>query len=97
MHGFMHADMHALTAPRQWAQKDGPDHRYIAAVEDPTAGAIATFLGVTRDNFHGKRVVQLQYEAYVPMARKVMLVPPPPPFRWRPRVRSTSQISLCKG
>mmetsp|Transcript_11055 Transcript_11055/g.33157 ORF Transcript_11055/g.33157 Transcript_11055/m.33157 type:complete len:164 (-) Transcript_11055:781-1272(-) len=48
-------------------------NRYIAAVEDPTAGAIATFLGVTRDNFHGKRVVQLQYEAYVPMARKVML------------------------
>lgn len=29
--------------------------------------------GTTRDSFEGKRVVQLEYEAYEPMARKEML------------------------
>ncbi len=64
------------------------DCRYVAAVQDPSAGAIATFLGVTRDSFQGKVVVQLQYEAYVPMACKVMQArdpPPPPPPRARVR------------
>lgn len=34
---------------------DGPIdlQRLVAAVGDPGAGAIATFLGVTRDNFQG--------------------------------------------
>lgn len=44
----------------------------IMKVEDTGAGAIATFLGVTRDNFQGKRVVRLDYEGYVPMAENVM-------------------------
>ncbi|KAF2291808.1 hypothetical protein GH714_035689 [Hevea brasiliensis] len=34
----------------------------------PQAGAIATFSGTTRDTFEGKIVVELRYEAYVPMA-----------------------------
>ena len=38
-------------------------------VADPAAGAIATFVGVTRDNFNGKRVLKLEYEAYEPMAK----------------------------
>ena len=29
----------------------------------PTAGAIATFIGTTRDNFEGKRVVRLEVRA----------------------------------
>ncbi|KAI8150288.1 Molybdopterin biosynthesis MoaE [Fennellomyces sp. T-0311] len=41
-------------------------------VQDDTAGAISTFSGLTRDTFQGKRVVQLDYEAYVPMATKVL-------------------------
>ena len=41
-------------------------------VGDPSAGAISTFIGVTRDNFQGKRVVRLEYEAYVPVALKKM-------------------------
>jgi hypothetical protein len=60
-----------------------PDHVLVAdaqvdlnslvqKVGDPGAGAIATFLGVTRDNFNGKPVVRLEYEGYVPMAEKVM-------------------------
>jgi molybdopterin synthase catalytic subunit len=43
--------------------------RYVAAVADDGAGAIATFIGVTRDTFDGKRVLRLEYEAYEPMAR----------------------------
>ena len=41
-----------------------------ARVVCPTAGAIATFIGTTRDNFEGKTVVKLEYEAYEPMAAK---------------------------
>jgi molybdopterin synthase catalytic subunit len=40
----------------------------FSRVRDPACGAISTFLGVTRDNFNGKRVSRLEYDAYVPMA-----------------------------
>jgi len=43
--------------------------RCVAAVADDGAGAIATFIGVTRDTFEGKRVLRLEYEAYTPMVR----------------------------
>ncbi|XP_026864003.1 molybdopterin synthase catalytic subunit [Electrophorus electricus] len=33
-----------------------------------SCGAVSLFLGTTRDHFEGKTVVQLEYEAYVPMA-----------------------------
>lgn len=39
-------------------------------VSDPSCGAISTFVGITRDNFQGKKVVKLFYEGYVPMAEK---------------------------
>lgn len=39
-------------------------------VESPKAGAVSTFSGTTRDNFQGKKVVHLEYEAYKPMAEK---------------------------
>lgn len=42
--------------------------KYINYVSAPQAGAIATFSGTTRDSFEGKVVVELLYEAYVPMA-----------------------------
>jgi molybdopterin synthase catalytic subunit len=50
--------------------------KYMDFVADPGAGAIATFSGVTRDTFEGKTVLKLEYEAYAPMAEKVMLVRP---------------------
>jgi len=31
---------------------------------------VLSFTGTTRDNFHGKKVVRLEYEAYNPMAEK---------------------------
>jgi molybdopterin synthase catalytic subunit len=42
-----------------------------ALVTAPNTGATSIFVGTTRDNFCGKRVVRLEYEAYVPMALKV--------------------------
>eukprot|EP00798_Chlamydomonas_sp_ICE-L_P010692 gene10692-12384_t len=44
--------------------------RYVDFVTDPGAGAISTFSGVTRNNFQGKEVSRLEYEAYAPMAEK---------------------------
>lgn len=35
-----------------------------------STGATSVFVGTTRDNFDGKSVVSLEYEAYVPMAEK---------------------------
>lgn len=46
----------------------------VAAVADDGAGAIATFTGVTRNSFQGKPTEKLEYEAYVPMAAKKLLV-----------------------
>lgn len=43
--------------------------RASTLVTHASAGAIATFVGTTRDNFDGKRVVRLEYEGYEPMAR----------------------------
>lgn len=41
-------------------------------VTDPSCGAISIFVGITRDNFDGKKVLRLEYEAYKPMAKKKM-------------------------
>ncbi|KAK4519316.1 uncharacterized protein ATC70_009551 [Mucor velutinosus] len=46
---------------------------YISGlVQDDGAGAITTFSGTTRDTFEDKAVVELEYEAYIPMAKKVL-------------------------
>mmetsp|Transcript_35961 Transcript_35961/g.43416 ORF Transcript_35961/g.43416 Transcript_35961/m.43416 type:complete len:153 (-) Transcript_35961:1175-1633(-) len=42
--------------------------KYVKFVEDDSAGAVATFSGVTRNNFEGRTVLRLEYEAYIPMA-----------------------------
>ena len=52
--------------------------RQVSAVELATrvtsarAGAVATFEGVVRNHHAGKAVQYLEYEAYVPMAQKVL-------------------------
>jgi molybdopterin synthase catalytic subunit len=43
-----------------------------AAIADPGSGAVATFVGVTRNSFAGKEVLHLEYEAYTPMAELEM-------------------------
>ena len=45
-------------------------NHYANLVADPAVGAISTFSGVTRNNFGGKAVLRLEYEAYIPMAIK---------------------------
>ncbi|XP_035664189.1 molybdopterin synthase catalytic subunit-like [Branchiostoma floridae] len=37
-------------------------------VTSPTSGAISVFIGTTRNNFAGKTVLRLEYEAYEAMA-----------------------------
>lgn len=44
----------------------------VAAVADPTCGATALFLGVVRNHHEGRDVRHLEYEAYAPMAEKVL-------------------------
>lgn len=45
----------------------------IKLVSSPSCGAISVFIGTTRDNFDGKKVLRLEYEAYIPMAKKKMM------------------------
>lgn len=42
-------------------------------VTSPSCGAVSVFIGTTRNNFDGKKVLQLEYEAYIPMAKKKMV------------------------
>lgn len=44
----------------------------LERVADPAAGARAVFVGTTRNSFHGKAVLHLEYEAYGPMAERTM-------------------------
>lgn len=40
----------------------------VSCVSDPSAGAVATFLGTTRATNRGRQVLRLEYEAYPEMA-----------------------------
>lgn len=42
----------------------------VRYVTDPEAGAITTFIGTTRNNNEGRKVIALDYEAYPEMAEK---------------------------
>jgi molybdopterin synthase catalytic subunit len=42
--------------------------RLLAEASRPDCGAIAVFLGTTRDHHEGRRVLRLEYEAYESMA-----------------------------
>lgn len=46
--------------------------RLLRAVRDPAAGAVVTFLGTTRNQNAGRRVIRLEYEAYARMAEAEM-------------------------
>lgn len=45
----------------------------IDYVTDPEAGAVATFIGTTRNNNEGRKVIALDYEAYPEMAEKELI------------------------
>ena len=42
----------------------------VQFVADPEAGAIATFIGTTRNNNEGRKVIALDYDGYPEMAEK---------------------------
>ena len=42
-------------------------------VTDPEAGAVTIFIGTTRNNNEGRRVIALDYEAYPEMAEKELI------------------------
>ena len=42
----------------------------VRFVTDPEAGAVATFIGTTRNNNEGRKVIALDYEGYPEMAEK---------------------------
>lgn len=42
----------------------------VDEVADPSAGAIATFIGTTRNHNDGRKVIALDYDAYPEMAEK---------------------------
>jgi MoaE-MoaD fusion protein len=44
----------------------------VAAVQSPDMGAVVTFTGVVRNNFSGRATAYLEYEAFAPMAIKVL-------------------------
>ncbi len=44
----------------------------LRSVLVPEAGGVDIFLGTTRNHSKGRKVVRLEYEAYVPMALKLM-------------------------
>ncbi len=46
--------------------------RITSMVRKDSNGAVVTFLGTTRDNFQGKQVVTLEYEAFEEMAIRKM-------------------------
>ena len=46
--------------------------RLLRAVRDPRAGAVVTFLGTTRNENAGRRVIRLEYEAFTRMAEREM-------------------------
>lgn len=48
--------------------------RFTTMVTAGNCGAVAAFVGTTRDHFDGRRVVRLEYEAYGPMALRKMQV-----------------------
>jgi molybdopterin synthase catalytic subunit len=44
----------------------------LDSVKSPEAGAIDVFIGTTRNHSDGRKVLSLEYEAYEPMAVKLM-------------------------
>lgn len=57
--------------------------RVVAAVAEPACGAVATFLGLVREQNAGRRVLWLDYEAYAPLAiRSFELIGDEASSRW---------------
>ena len=49
-------------------EKPFDPNNFTEAVKGPENGAVVTFLGTTREETAGKKVLYLEYESYNPMA-----------------------------
>ncbi len=59
--------------PRVWIQSDPIDvGALIEKVARADVGAVVTFIGTVRNHARGRAVVELHYEAYEPMATRVL-------------------------
>jgi molybdopterin synthase catalytic subunit len=47
-------------------------HEAMRLVQGPDRGAVAAFAGTVRDRHEGRRVTSLEYQAYVPMAERIL-------------------------
>ena len=61
--------------------------KVLESIADPSAGAIDLFIGATRNTAEGKRVLWLEYEAYLPMVLEQIQ---------RLVQEATSHWNLCK-
>ncbi|KAF9453865.1 MoaE-domain-containing protein [Macrolepiota fuliginosa MF-IS2] len=74
----------------------------INSVQDDRAGAIAVFVGTTRNSFKGKTVTRLEYQAYTKLALKTMAEiiheanHPTPPVEHQPPHDPTYVASLIR-
>ena len=46
--------------------------RVIRSVQDPAAGGTSIFIGTTRNHSDGREVLEMEYQAYIPMALRKM-------------------------
>ncbi len=72
--GHDHDADHAPTTDDRFALGPAPlsHDRVVAAVARRQAGGLVTFIGQIRDHSRGHAIDHLEYEAYAPMALKVM-------------------------
>lgn len=58
---------------RAWITRQPLDPAAVLGlVGDPGDGAVLLFLGTVRDRNEGRRVVAIEYDAYVPMAEQIL-------------------------
>lgn len=73
----------------------------VARAHDDGAGAIVTFIGITRNVFEGKKVIKLEYECYEPMVGPggeglcAHFLSTPYTVTWRVRVPAAAAVADC--
>ncbi|MFN8370695.1 MAG: molybdenum cofactor biosynthesis protein MoaE [Bacteriovoracaceae bacterium] len=55
------------------SEKEIMDEPAFEFVQDDSHGALVAFKGIVRDVNHGKKVVSVAYDAFVPLAKKTLL------------------------
>lgn len=64
--------MAEMSKPFEITRRPIDVNEVVQRVAGPENGAIVTFIGVVRDNNHGRRVEYLEYDAYPEMAEEML-------------------------